>query len=421
MNKRKTLNTIFVAVLFTAMILGFGKTFLFPKDINEYENRYANKVSEFSISSYLRTDFQDSLEAAFADQIPLSEEAKENYNLFFSGIEKKTIDYLQSRITIDDPNETDTEPVKSDDPWDWLMTEKNTDKTISSYIQLSNGSYIYSNHILYGPNKLEWALPQYQARIDNINSLIDRHPEFEYYAYYVESDVGTDYTSNEKSGVADYVYENLNIPENHKGIYPVSCFDTLDKNFYKTDHHWNHLGSYRAYRFLGEILGYSDFLEPTEEITVGVFSGSKATGSDSSFSEIFKAYVFDFPECSYYSNGKQVDDYGFQTAWIKQIKNGEEISNISYGNFYGQDNGELIIENPSSDGGTILIFGESYDNALLKLLSNHYSKIISIDLRNYQAQTGKKFSFDSYVKGKGIDKVLFIGSCGYWYMEEFYL
>ena len=67
----------------------------------------------------------------------------------------------------------------------------------------------------------------------------------------------------------------------------------------------------------------------------------------------------------------------------------------------------------------ILIIGESYDNAVLKLIATHYNKTFSIDLRYYEHIFGEKFNFAEYVKENEITKVLFIGNIDFYVMPEF--
>ena len=68
-----------------------------------------------------------------------------------------------------------------------------------------------------------------------------------------------------------------------------------------------------------------------------------------------------------------------------------------------------------------MVIGESYDNAILKLLASHFEKTFSIDLRNYERTFGSKFQFSQYVKDNNVDKVLLIGNIDYFTMDEFML
>ena len=65
------------------------------------------------------------------------------------------------------------------------------------------------------------------------------------------------------------------------------------------------------------------------------------------------------------------------------------------------------------------VLGESYDNAILKLLSESFDKTYSVDLRYYEAKMGRSFNFSQYLQEHNISKVLLIGNIDYFVMDEF--
>ena len=81
--------------------------------------------------------------------------------------------------------------------------------------------------------------------------------------------------------------------------------------------------------------------------------------------------------------------------------------------------GEIIFDTNSPEKEDILIIGESFDNAILKLISTHFNKTYSVDLRYYEPLVGKKFHFEQYLKKKDIKKVLLIGNIDYFISHEF--
>ena len=93
--------------------------------------------------------------------------------------------------------------------------------------------------------------------------------------------------------------------------------------------------------------------------------------------------------------------------------------NLKYGLFYGGDEGEIIFDTGRKNRPSILIFGNSFDNAILKLIAGHFNKTYSIDLRHYEKTMGKPFLIDEYMKTHIIDKVLFIGNQDILKQKEF--
>lgn len=93
----------------------------------------------------------------------------------------------------------------------------------------------------------------------------------------------------------------------------------------------------------------------------------------------------------------------------------------SYGGFYGWDAGEVTFSTGRADRENLLILGESYDNAVVRLLSTHFNRTYAVDLRYYEAYMGEPFSFSDYVEAHGITQVLLIGNIDYYLMDEFRL
>ncbi len=148
----------------------------------------------------------------------------------------------------------------------------------------------------------------------------------------------------------------------------------------------------------------------------GGMSGSKAllSGAVGEFKEDFYAYRYNYPPMVININGKTAPDYGDQDG---VFADGE----ISYSRFYGGDDGEICFHTGNTGKGNLLIIGESYDNALLKLLAAEYENTYSIDLRNYETDIGKRFDFSSYTVQHDIETVLLIGNLDFWKLEDFLL
>ena len=114
------------------------------------------------------------------------------------------------------------------------------------------------------------------------------------------------------------------------------------------------------------------------------------------------------------ANGKPAGDYGDQAAFLSGAR-----SDITYGNFYGGDLGEIIFDTGTTGRGSLLVIGESYDNSVLKLLAAHYDRTYSIDLRYYKNYMKQDFQLSAYLAEHGIDQVLLMGNIDYLTMTEF--
>ena len=219
-------------------------------------------------------------------------------------------------------------------------------------------------------------------------------------------------------GIYEYLAGQLNLPEERIARYRIDSFDQFSQWFYRTDHHWNAQGSYEGYLQVLKLLGVAEQpLTHGDPVTVSQhFSGSKASSAPS-LSEPFSVYPYDFPEMDIVINGAPAADYGNQDAWLS----GQGTGAISYSAFYGGDMGEIIFDTGTQGRGSLLVIGESFDNAILKLLASHFDRLYSIDLRYYEAYMGTAFSLSDYLEEHQPDRVLLIGNADYFASQDFLL
>lgn len=376
-------------VLMTVILLaGLARTLFFPKDVNYYENRYAEQVPSLSLSAYLDGSFQDGFEKALTDQVQLAQAFKKLKNTLSSC-------YLQGIMA----------PILRENP--------------DRYINFLGLRIFGGDYITYNTRELDKTSPALDVKIRNLNDCFRRHPETDFYLYYIEKDTDIDFETNEKLMAYEYLQERLNLPPEHMDKFSVDSFAEYSDWFFKTDHHWNYKGSYRGYTEVMALLGVTEpLLAPAETVTLPyTLSGSKASQSGAaSFREEFTAYRFQYPEFQITVNGSPALGYGDQEGYFAGLP-----EMIFYGGFYGGDSGEVVFDTGRPERQNLLVIGESYDNAILKLVASHYNVTCSVDLRNYQAQTGREFRLSEYLEEHQIDKVLLIGNIDFFTLEDFLL
>lgn len=382
---KKALNALFVGLILVLLLAGLGRTVFFPKDINTYENRYAEKLAPLTLSNWLDGSFQNSVDAALSDQVQLAEIYKKVFNRTSSYYLKAASAPLLSRCE-------------------------------GQYVNYL-GIQVFNQYITYSPRVLSNLTQPLEKKADNYNEYFAAHPELDFYVYYIEKDTDINFETGEKIPACDYLFGRLELDPGRLGRFAVDSFDDFSTWFYRTDHHWNLDGSYRGYTQLLELLGVDDIpLAPAADaVELGTFSGSKAVGITAAFSEPFYAYPFDFPHMDITVNGFP-GDYGAQDAFFAG-----QGGAPSYGAFYGWDSGEVVFSTGQTGRENLLVLGESYDNAVLKLLASHFDNTYSVDLRYYEAYMGKSFSFSDYVEEHDISQVLLIGNIDYFLMDEFLL
>lgn len=383
--KIKFYDILFLISLGIILILTVISVVFFKKTINYYENRSSYYFSAPTIENIKSGEFQKSFELALSDQILMSSRVKKIYNFF-----NNYVNILFSNFVFK------------------TYCNDNYIKTTSNSITFGcDNNLVYEPIYITSDNK-----SLFDNRISNINNLINKSP-VPIYTYYIEKDTDINFKNNEKTNVSGYIYKNI-LDKSNFNVFNINNFSEFQNYFYKTDHHWNYMGSYEAYKDLANTLNLGEVIKSSViKCNNSKFSGSKASiaGSSYIYKEDFCAYVFDFPEHITYINGEKVNDYGSQ--------NNFEMNNISYGMYYGGDDAEIIFDynNPTKEN--ILIIGESYDNAILKLISTHYNKTFSVDLRHYERQFGKKFNYLEYIKKNNINKTLLIGNIDFYRSQDF--
>lgn len=193
--------------------------------------------------------------------------------------------------------------------------------------------------------------------------------------------------SNQSQAI-DYYFTQYN-----DAITPVPVIERLIEHndeylYFHSDHHWTALAAYYAYLDFCKAKELEpEVLEDLETYTFEPFEGSYRTISDSLLSDSVTGYVprstntskvftsdtdivpLDLTSDSYYegnvfSTDKGVDEYSQYLRFINGDQGLEEI-----------DNPEI------SDGTTCVVVKESYGNALVPFLVDHYDKVYVIDYR----------------------------------------
>lgn len=388
----KKIHILFVCVVMAILAAGLARTLLFPEEVNTYENRYAGQMPAFSAESYLDGSFQDEVDAALMDQIPLAQTMKALYHRATAGFLKGTLDKAETLAGISE----------------------------NQYVDFNGLRLFGDDYITYWPRSVASVQTELDAKCQSLNGTFARHPDLDFYVYYIEKDTDLDFETREKTGLSQYLLEHLNLPQDHMGVYAIDSFQEFSSAFYKTDAHWNHQGSYRGYCQLAQLLGIGEeLLAPAGEAVKisSEFSGKKAAAvaGEGVLTEDFYGYPYAFPAMTVTINGAPAEDYGSQEAYLA----GEASEPVSYGGYYGGDNGETILSTGAQGRGSILVIGESFDNAVLKLLASHYDTLYSVDLRYYEHSMGTPFDFSAYVQAHSITKVLLIGNIDFYIQDTF--
>ena len=290
--------------------------------------------------------------------------------------------------------------------WDSYFSDHiyNRDMIVSTFTDIQgnmdkkyvNGAFLGKDNYVFSPTQVMEVqdstyiqsanyFNNFAERFDKSNTYIVNLPKKEMvYADNMPID-------NYKSGVSVGIDEMLsNIDKDKIEVLDFRSVINKDDNlFYKTDHHWNMNGTYKAYEYIINSLR-NDFKEvgspkskdefeikKYENYFVGT-DGRKVGQLVKEAEDIELYYSDDFKNYNVYNQ-----DGEFELLQDKFLD--EEKFNNDYMVYLGGDNPELMIENTRSNNDLkIVMIGDSMDNPLVPLMAGHFKKLYSYDLRSYQ-------------------------------------
>ncbi|MBQ8638657.1 MAG: hypothetical protein IJ468_05765 [Lachnospiraceae bacterium] len=193
-------------------------------------------------------------------------------------------------------------------------------------------------------------------------------------------------------------------------VITVDVYDTLAAHsneyiYFRTDHHWNGRGAYYGYRKLMEAMGNTP--HELSEYAAAQFSGflgsyynkSKAAAMERNPDTVEAFYPL---TCSRMIMTKTD---GTQMEW--PIVN--DVSSYSAGNKYScfaaGDNPISVINNPNAANGNVcLVIKDSYGNAVIPFLADHFQTVYWIDYRHYEG------NITEFARQNGVTDFVFINS-----------
>ena len=191
-------------------------------------------------------------------------------------------------------------------------------------------------------------------------------------------------------------------------IVPVRCFDNLMEHrneylYFRTDHHWNGIGAYYAYEAFCEAKGITPYtMQQRELLTFDGFLGTlyNNSGNDSAMLPADTVYAYkpysDSTSMTFYDNS------GNGTDWQVVMDVTGWSSGTLYNTFAGGDNPLSVLTNDAvTDGSVCVVVKESYGNALMPYLIDHYHTIYEIDYRYWNG------NIVEFAKEKGANDLIF--------------
>ena len=195
-------------------------------------------------------------------------------------------------------------------------------------------------------------------------------------------------------------------------VKAVNMYENLMKHrneyvYFRTDHHWTALGAYYGYEAFCDAKGVIPIsLDRHESVEFDNFLGSfyNDTKKDKVLEknpDTIKAYYPISPDTSMvYTTTK-----GSSNSWEVIYDVSDYPSSIKYSTFIAGDNPFTVITNKNlQDGSSCIVVKESFGNAFVPFLVDHYEKIYVVDYRYWEG------SLIDLAKEKKVDDVIFLNN-----------
>lgn len=350
--------------ILTISFCGFlGIFFMFnvlskDKEFSELENRYLEKMPEFSVESLIDGSFTSKFEKYLTDQFILRDE--------------------------------------------FVMLKSISEKALGR--KENNGVYLGDNGYLLQRFELpdEKILSRNIEAVENFASIVD----IPVYASIIPTSVNI---YSEKLPKFAYTFDEniiLNKVQNKwKNAKYIDIQSELQKNkneyiYYKTDHHWTSLGAYFGYKKIMETMGKPPKLPAnlSEKVVSSDFYGtyhSKALDIGTK-PDILTSYIDDKnTKVAIYENQYPRTGTLYDESFIDKK---DKYSYFLGGNF------PQVKLSTGNGNGNLLIIKDSYSNALAPFFLDDYKQITMLDLRFY------KLPISEFIKENNIDEVLILYS-----------
>lgn len=266
------------------------------------------------------------------------------------------------------------------------------------------GSILIVDNIALELNRYsELGIKEYADVLNRVVNTVDK--ERNVYSILVPTQI----EFNEKEIAKELSYsQRSTINEVYKsclGVKTVDVYDSLKNHsaeyiYFRTDHHWTQLGAYYAYVKFAEEIGVSPIdIKELKSFKIEDFLGSLYRVTHKNKKLLNSVDFIEVYEQKSASKMYKSDDSN--TKALKIVNKAYVYGEQKYSVFLNGDSPMLYIDSDVDNEKSIVIIKDSYANAFIPFLTNHYKRIYVIDPRHWK---GNLYSF---INEKNIDDILF--------------
>lgn len=409
-------------ILFFALLLIFafiGLIWFARPKISEFEKRELTKFPKITISGILDGSFFSGVDKWYSDTYPLRESLISRNSKLQSlyGIRSEQL----IEATTEEP-ETTTEPAKPADPDDALEeglgdVDVPAESAGTIYIAKNSGYGVYNYDATVSARyaKLLSQIGTNLAGKANVYNIIVPISA----GVMLSDDVQKSIHCDDEDAAIQAIYS-----QEGGNVTAIPIFHALKKHnseyiYFHTDHHWTALGAYYGYREFCKVKEFTpNEITSYKTVEFTGFLGSFYTDSNRSpvlaqNPDTITAYVPNGADTlhSFIMKGKGY----IECDWpiINDVSSYPESE--MYSTFSGADQPYSYVHNETkTDGSSVLVVKDSFANAFIPFLVDHYEYVYWIDYRHYPKYCNYYGISDATISGlvsdKGIQDVLIMNS-----------
>ncbi len=398
-----------IIVIMLVLITGFVYLLFFKRDtVSHEENRNLTKFPEFTVESYLKGEYTEGIANYYDDTVPNRSFFKtiiSQYLMPLKGVKYGADDDgdgVELYNTGNDNKEEEKQPEEpatqneqttiSGDNDDSTATTTTTAETLpKANAAAANGEV--SNNILVVNKR---AIMLYGGAWGNeINYAEDVNA----YKEALGKDVNV-YSMVLPTSVSYYLPENYldlvesekddidSIEKHLKNVTNVDAYTALLRHkkeaiYSRTDHHWQPLGAYYAAEEFAKEAGvdFADISTYTKHVLSGYVGTMYGYTKSSTLLENPEPFIYYEPE-------KEVEVEQYSTYFTDPVETElfvtpDNLDSSSYYLVFGMDDNIRHVKTQCKNGRTLVIFKDSYGNALLPFLTSSFENIYLCDMRYF--------------------------------------
>lgn len=420
MQTNKLLHFIKIFLFFAMLgIIGILSLVLTRPTESATENRNLAKFPEFSLSSLFDGSFASKIDTWYSDTMPnrdnfinlnnklwslkgisLGSSSGEVQGAVVQGDEIPDSDKNNGFEHIDISPTTPDDPIENEEPVD----PNNKGETINALYVYKNAAYEYYSFSEYNSRKYVSAVETAAKNLKGYANVYDIIVPLSM-DIVLNSTIRSELNTSSQKDAIKYMYSGFTETKT------VDIYDTLRAHrdeylYFRTDHHWTALAAYYSYTEWAKVKGITpNALDSYETVTYDGFLGTLYSKTNKSQA------LADTPDevIAYYPKGTNkitiTQSNGEKLYWNIITDVSSWVASSKYNTFIGGDNPFSVIENPTiTDGSSCVVIKESFGNAFVPFLVDHYQYVYVIDYRYYDG------SLTDFVKQNNVQDVIFINN-----------